>query len=349
VGGRDLEATVMENVMELPKRSHILGAGFEVPRTVVRNDDLSSVLSTSDEWIIQRSGIRERHYVDDGNGSSALAERAARQAIAAAGLTPADIDLLICATLSSNIDFPGNSSFIQQRLGLGGILAFDVRNQCSSFLYMLSVADQYVRTGGARHVLVIGSEVHSTGIEYADRSRHVTVLFGDGAGAVVVGPSPDDNRGLLTINLHSEGAHAQKLCLLGPASLSKPRLALDWTPDDISGWPQMDGRFVFRHAVTRMGECIEEALAAIGAGKDDIRMLLPHQANLRINQLVAMGLGISDDRMANNIERYGNTTAATIPILLAETLAAGRIHDNDLVCLSAFGSGFTWGAALLRW
>lgn len=333
----------------MPKRSHILGAGSELPRTVVTNAELSAVLDTSDDWIHQRSGIRERHYVDDGEGSSALAERAARKAIAAAGLEPGDIDLLICATLSPDVDFPGNSSFIQQRLGLGAVLAFDVRNQCSSFLYMLSVADQYVRTGGARHVLVIGSEVHSTGIEYTDRSRHVTVLFGDGAGAVVVGPSPDDERGLLTINLHSEGAYAEKLCLLGPGSLRKPRLALDWTPADIYGWPQMDGRFVFRHAVKRMGECIEEALAAIGAGKDDITMLLPHQANLRINQLVAMGLGIDEDRMANNIERYGNTTAATIPILLAETLDAGRIHDNDLVCLAAFGSGFTWAAALLRW
>ncbi|MBI5504815.1 MAG: ketoacyl-ACP synthase III [Deltaproteobacteria bacterium] len=333
----------------MPKRSHILGAGFELPRTVVTNDELSAVLDTSDEWIHQRSGIRERRYVDDGEGSSALAERAARKAIAAAGLEPGDIDLLICATLSPDVDFPGNSSFIQQRLGLAGILAFDVRNQCSSFLYMLSVADQYVRTGGARHVLVIGSEVHSSGIEYADRSRHVTVLFGDGAGAVVVGASPDGERGLLTINLHCEGAYADKLCLLGPGSLRKPRLALDWTPADIYGWPQMDGRFVFRHAVKRMGECIEEALAVIGASKDDIRMLLPHQANLRINQLVAMGLRIDDERMANNIERYGNTTAATIPILLAETLDAGRIHDNDLVCLAAFGSGFTWAAALLRW
>jgi len=335
--------------MPLPKRSHILGAGSEVPRTVVRNDELAAVLDTSDDWIFQRSGIRERHYVDDGEGSAALAERAARKAIAAAGIEPRDIDLIICGTLSPDVDSPGNSSFVQQRLGLCGVLAFDVRNQCSSFMYMLAIADQYVRSGGARHVLVIGSEVHSTGIEYADRSRHVTVLFGDGAGAVVVGPSPDDEHGLLTINLHCEGAHAQKLCLLGPASLHKPRLALDWTPADIYGWPQMDGRFVFRHAVTRMGQCIEEALAAIGATKEEISMLLPHQANLRINQLVAMGLGIGDDRMANNIERYGNTTAATIPLLLSETLDAGRIKRDDLVCLAAFGSGFTWSAALLRW
>jgi 3-oxoacyl-[acyl-carrier-protein] synthase III len=335
--------------MTLPLRSHILGVGYEVPATVVTNGDLAGVLDTSDEWIQQRSGIRERHYVDDDQGSAPLAERAARRAIEQAGLTPPDIDLIICGTLSPDVDFPGNSAFVQHRLGLGGVLAFDVRNQCSGFLYMLAIADQYVRTGGARNVLIVGSEVHSSGIEYADRSRHVTVLFGDGAGAAVVGAAREEGTGLHTINLHSDGAFAEKLCLLGPGSLRKPRLAKDWTPADAYGWPQMDGKLVFRHAVTRMTQTIEEALADIGATKADISILLPHQANLRINQLVAMGLGLDDTRMANNIDRYGNTTAATIPILLCETLAAGRIRKGDLVCLAAFGSGFTWGAALLRW
>ena len=335
--------------MTLPARSHILGAGFEVPQTIVTNDDLATTLATSDEWIQQRSGIKARRYVDDDCGSVPLAERAARRAIEMAGITPDQIDLIVCGSLSPDVDFPGNSSFLQQRLGLEGVLAFDVRNQCSAFLYMLSIADQYVRTGGARYVLVVGSEVHSSGIEYADRSRHVTVLFGDGAGAVVIGPSPDADRGLLTINLHAEGSYAHKLCLLGPGSLRKPRVYEGWSPADIYGWPQMDGKLVFRHAVTRMTEAVEEALADIGASKGDIAMLLPHQANLRINQMVAMGLGIDDTRMANNIDRYGNTTAATIPILLAETLEAGRIKQGDLVCLAAFGSGFTWGAALLRW
>jgi 3-oxoacyl-[acyl-carrier-protein] synthase-3 len=333
----------------LPARSHILGAGFEVPRTVVTNDDLSKILDTDDAWIQQRSGIRERHYVDDAEGSAPLAERAARTAIKRAGIGVDDIDLILCGTLSPDVDFPGNSAFLQERLGLAGRPAFDIRNQCSGFLYMLAMADQYIRTGGARYVLVVGSEVHSSGLEFADRSRHVTVLFGDGAGAVVVGPSPSPDCGLLTINLHSEGAFADKLCLLGPGSLAKPRLAKDWTPADIYGWPQMDGRFVFRHAVTRMTESIEEALAAVGKTKEDIAMVLPHQANLRINQLVAMGLGFGDDRMANNIDRYGNTTAATIPILLSETWEAGRIKEGDLVCLAAFGAGFTWGAALYSW
>lgn len=333
----------------LPARSHILGVAFEVPKTVVTNDDLSQILDTTDEWIQQRSGIRERHYVDDDQGSAPLAARAALAAIAKAGIEPGDIDLILCGTLSPDIDFPGNAALVQERLGLAGRPAFDVRNQCSGFLYMLAIADQYIRTGGARHVLVIGSEVHSSGLEFEDRSRHVTVLFGDGAGAAVLGPSPSAERGLLTMNLHCEGTFAEKLCLLGPGSLHKPRLAKDWTPADIYGWPQMEGKFVFRHAVTRMTESIEEALAAVGRTKEDIAMVIPHQANLRINQLVAMGLGFGDDRMANNIDRYGNTTAATIPILLTETLDAGRIREGDLVCLAAFGAGFTWGAALYHW
>jgi len=338
-----------QSTAELPSRSHILGVGFEVPRTVVTNDDLSQILDTTDEWIRQRSGIRERHYVDDDQGSAPLAAKAALTAIERAGIQPGDIDLILCGTLSPDIDFPGNAALVQERLGLAGCPVFDVRNQCSGFLYMLAIADQYIRTGGARHVLVIGSEVHSSGLEFTDRSRHVTVLFGDGAGAAVVGPSPSPDRGLLTINLHCEGAFAEKLCLLGPGSIHKPRLAKDWTPADIYGWPQMDGKFVFRHAVTRMTESIEEALAAIGRTREDISMVIPHQANLRINQLVAMGLGLGDDRMANNIDRYGNTTAATIPILLTETWEAGRIREGDLVCLAAFGAGFTWGAALYNW
>lgn len=334
---------------QIPMRSHILGSGFEVSKTIVTNDELSTVLDTDDAWIQKRSGIRERHYVDDAEGSVPLADRAARRAIEKAGIRVVDIDLILCGTLSPDIDFPGNSALLQERLGLAGKPALDIRNQCSGFLYMLAIADQYVRSGGAKYVLIVGSEVHSSGLEFQDRSRHVTVLFGDGAGAVVVGPSPSPDRGLLTINLHSEGAFAEKLCLLGPGSLHKPRLPKDWTSSDIYGWPQMDGQFVFKHAVTRMTQCIEEALAAIGKTKDDISMVIPHQANLRINQLVAMGFGFGDDRMANNIDRYGNTTAATIPILLTETWEAGRIKDGDLVCFAAFGAGFTWAAALFRW
>ncbi len=335
--------------MTLPRRTTILGAGACLPDRVVTNDDLAGVMDTNHEWIEKRSGIHERRYVDNHEGSVPLAEKAARQALEQAGIEAGDLDMVICATLSQDVDFPGNSSLLQERLGIPGTMAFDVHNQCSGFLYSLALADSYVRTGGARHVLVVGSEVHSSGIEFADRSRHVTVLFGDGAGAVVVGPSPDGERGIVAMNLCAQGAYAEKLCTLGPGSRWKPRVRSEQVPEDIFIWPQMEGKFVFRHAVTRMTEAVNEVLEQTGHQADDIDMFLPHQANLRINQLVGMGLNIGEDRMANNIERCGNTTAATIPILLTETLAAGRIKTGDLVCLAAFGAGFTWGAALLRW
>jgi 3-oxoacyl-[acyl-carrier-protein] synthase-3 len=335
--------------VSLPSRSAILASAFRVPETAVTNDDLATVMDTSDEWIQQRSGIRERHYVDNDQGASELAAIAARQAVEQAGLTLADIDLVICATLSPDVDFPGNSSLLCDRLGLVGVPAFDIRNQCSGFLYLLAIADQYIRTGGARHVLIAGTEVHSTGLDYSDRGRGVTVLFGDGAGVAVVGPSPDGERGLLSINLHAEGKHADKLCLEGPSALCKPRFPVDWKITDDYHYPKMNGKYVFRHAVTRMSECIMEVVEAAGCTVGDIDMLLPHQANLRINQMVADILKLDESRTANNIDRYGNTTAATIPILLTETVEAGRIKPGDLVCMASFGAGFTWGAALMRW
>jgi 3-oxoacyl-[acyl-carrier-protein] synthase-3 len=335
--------------VSLPERSNILATAFRVPETAVTNDELAAVMDTSDDWIRKRSGIEQRHYVDNDQGSSALAEEAAREAIAKAGLGLGDIDLVVCATLSSDVDFPGNSSLVCERLGLAGVPAFDVSNQCSGFLYMLAIADQYIRTGGARHVLIIGSEVHSTGLDYTDRGRGVTVLFGDGAGAAVIGPSTDPERGLLAIKLHAEGAYAEKLCLIGPSGRRKPRIPEDWTPADAYHYPVMDGKYVFKHAVTRMAETIVEVLEATGMSAGDIDMLVPHQANLRINQMVASVLEIDESHTANNIQRYGNTTAATIPILLTETVDEGRIKPGDLVCVAAFGAGFTWGAALLRW
>ncbi len=335
--------------MSAPERSTILGWGACVPETVVTNDDLAGLMDTSDEWIQKRSGIKERRYVDNDDGSVGLAETASRDALNRAGLSPADIDLIVCGSLSPDIDFPGNSALLQRRLAISGPMAFDVRNQCSAFLYLMAIADQYVRTGGASNVLVVGSEVHSTGIEYADRSRHVTVLFGDGAGAVVIGASPDSDTGFLASDLHSDGRYVGALCVDGPGSRRKPRVPDGWTDTDIYTYPQMDGSTVFKHAVRGMTASVETVTASAGFSKDDIDMLLPHQANLRINQLVAMGLGIDDARMANNIDRYGNTTAATIPILLAETLEEGRIKKGDLLCFTAFGAGFTWGSALLRW
>jgi 3-oxoacyl-[acyl-carrier-protein] synthase-3 len=335
---------------ETAPRSRILGWGFAVPNTVITNDDLAPVVDTSDEWIQKRTGIRERRYVDDDQGSVPLAERAARRAAEKAGVALEDIDAIVCGSLSPDIDFPGNSSLLHARLGISPRLVFDIRNQCSAFVYGLSVADQLIRTGAARHVLLVGSEVHSSGLDFqGGRGRDVTVLFGDGAGAVVVGPG-DAQRGLLAMRLHADGRFAEKLAVLGPGHRRCPRVDAELAPPESDFiYPVMEGRLVFKHAVESMTDVIEAVVAEAGVRVDDIDMLLPHQANLRINQLVAMGLEIGDERMANNIDRYGNTTAATIPILLSETAEAGRIAEGDLVCMAAFGAGFTWGAALYRW
>ncbi len=331
-------------------RSRVVGWGFKVPQTVITNDDLAEVVDTSDEWVFKRSGIRERRYVDDAEGSVPLAEVAARDAMAMAGVEPGQIDVVICGSLSPDIDSPGNAALLQQRLGLAAKLVFDLRNQCSSFIYGVVTADQFIRSGGARYVLVVGSEVHSSGLDFQGRrGRDVTVLFGDGAGAVVVGAG-DDEHGMLAFNLHAEGEFAEKLATIGPGSRRKPRLSRDLLPPESPHvYPIMEGRYVFKHAVQRMSESILEVLSAADLAIDDLSMLLPHQANLRINQFVAAQVGLGEDRVANNIERYGNTTAATIPILLSETMAAGRISEGDIVCMAAFGAGFTWGSALYRW
>jgi 3-oxoacyl-[acyl-carrier-protein] synthase-3 len=335
---------------ETTTTSRILGWGFEVPRTVVTNDDLAPIVDTSDEWVVKRTGIRERRYVDDDRGSVPLAENASRRALEVAGLDASQIDAIVCGTLSPDIDFPGNSALLHERLGIEPRLAFDIRNQCSGFVYGLSIADQLVRTGAARYVLLVGSEVHSSGLDFqGGRGRDVTVLFGDGAGAVVVGAG-DEEHGLLGIKLHADGRYAEKLAVVGPAHKRKPRVDLDVAPPENPFiYPVMEGRLVFKHAVESMTKVVKDVVDEAGLGVEDIDMLLPHQANLRINQLVAMGLGIGDERMANNIDRYGNTTAATIPILLCEAIAAARIAEGDLVCMAAFGAGFTWGAALYRW
>jgi 3-oxoacyl-[acyl-carrier-protein] synthase-3 len=332
------------------QRSAILGWGCAVPETVITNDDLAPIVDTSDEWVRKRTGIRERRYVDDASGSVPLAERSVRDALRVAGRDVGDVDAVICASLSPDIDFPGNSSLLQERLGLGPCIAFDVRNQCSGFVYSLSVADVLVRSGRAGCVLVVGSEVHSSGLDFqGGRGRDVTVLFGDGAGAVVVGAG-DEKRGLLAARLCADGRFSDKLAVLGPAHKRKPRVDVSLSPPESPFiYPVMEGRLVFKHAVEAMTEVIRAVAADAGVTVDDISMLLPHQANLRINQLVAMGLGFGEDRMANNIDRYGNTTAATIPILLTEVMQAGRIKPGDLVCTAAFGAGFTWGAALYRW
>ena len=332
------------------QNSRILGLGHHVPDRVVTNDDLSKVMDTSDDWIQQRTGIRERHWNAGDAGPADLGLPAAREALAAAGIAAADLDLIMLATLSPDIDFPSSASLLQRQLGVTGMPAMDVRNQCSGFIYMLSVADKFIRTGSAKHVLCVGAETHSTGLDQTTSGREVAVIFGDGAGAVVLGPEPDASKGILSTHLHSEGKFAEKLMVEVPTSSCHPRVG----PEMLTGpgsrlWPRMEGRYVFKHAVTRFPEVIQEALAASGYTTDDLDLLIPHQANLRISQFVAGGLGLPEEKVFNNIDRYGNTTAASIPIALHEAVEAGRIAPGALVCLAAFGAGFTWAAALMRW
>jgi 3-oxoacyl-[acyl-carrier-protein] synthase-3 len=330
--------------------SRILGIGRYVPENVVTNDDLSKLMDTTDDWIQQRTGIKQRRFVMGDVGPGDLAAPAARQAIADAGIEPKDIDLILLGSLSPDFDFPCGCSVVARELGLRGVPVMDVRNQCSGFVYMLAVADKFIKTGGARHVLVVGAETHSTGLDLSTAGREVAVIFGDGAAAVVMGPEPDPAKGVLTTHLHSEGKYAWKLMVEVPTSLCQPRVS----PEMLAGpgsrlWPRMEGRYVFKHAVTRFPEVVKEALAATGLTIDDIDLFIPHQANLRISQMVAMGLELPPEKMFNNIERYGNTTAASIPLALYEAREAGLVRDGALVCLAAFGAGFTWGAALIRW
>jgi len=331
------------------RNSRILGIGCCVPERVVTNDDLTEVMETSDEWIQQRTGIRERHYSGDGVGAADLGLIAAQQAMRAAGVEASDIDLIVFATLSPDVDMPASACLLQAKLGVAGVPAFDVRNQCSGFLYGLAIADKFIKTGTCSRVLMVGAEIHSTGIDLTTRGREVAVIFGDGAGAVVLGPA-EPGEGILSTHLHAQGRFAEKLWIEAPGTRARPRLSEKMLEaDDPPIFPKMEGRYVFRHAVTRFPEVIREALDANGLGVQDLSLLIPHQANLRISQLVASGLELPDDKVFNNIDRYGNTTAASIPLALYEAIQANRVKSGDLVCLAAFGAGFTWASALIRW
>jgi 3-oxoacyl-[acyl-carrier-protein] synthase III len=330
--------------------SRILGLGHHVPERVVTNADLTRVMDTSDEWIQQRTGIRERHFVTADAGPADLGVRAAEAALREAGVRAADLDLILLGTLSPDVDFPCSASLLQRHLGVRGMPAMDVRNQCSGFLYMLAVADKFIRTGGARRVLCVGAETHSTGLDLSTVGREVAVIFGDGAGAAVLGAEPDPRKGVLSTHLHAEGRYAEKLMVECPTARQRPRVTDDMLDTPGSRlWPRMEGRYVFKHAVTRFPEVIREALEANGLTVADLDLLIPHQANLRISQLVAMGLELPEEKVFNNIQRYGNTTAGSIPIALHEAVLAGRVRPGDLVCLAAFGAGFTWASALIRW
>ncbi len=333
-------------------RSRITGCGHFLPDRIVKNIDLLEFMETSDEWIQERTGIVERRWIDPSSGenTSTMGAKAAERAMKDAGVSKEEIDFIIFATLSPDMYFPGGGVRVQDILGMPTIGALDVRNQCSGFVYALSVADQFIKTGMYKNILVIGSENHSGGLEKSTRGRGVTVIFGDGAGAVVLSRSEVDSRGLLSTHLHAEGAHATQLSLLAPNTGNwVDRLIKENNPEDASYYPYMNGQFVFKHAVVRFSEVINEALQHNGLSSSDIDVLIPHQANLRIAQFIQHKFGLKDDQVFNNIMRYGNTTAASIPIALSEAVEQGRIKKGDLVIMAAFGSGFTWASAIFRW
>ncbi len=327
-------------------RARIAGVGHYVPEKVVTNFDLEKMMDTSDEWIRERSGIVERHYVSDGETNADLAEKASLKAIEAAGKKPEDIDFIIFATLQSDYFFPGAGCLLQERLGLPGVPALDIRNQCSGFVYGLSIADQYIKTGMYKNILLVGSEIQSRGIDLTTRGRDVAVLFGDGAGAVVIDRSTDE-RGIMTTHLHADGKYVKELWCEDPGSVKSPRITHEMI-DSTSIWPYMNGRAVFKYAVTKFPEVIREALEATGVDKDEVDLVIPHQANMRITEAVRMRLELPEEKVYSNIHKYGNTTAASIPIALSEAIAEGVIKENSLVCFAAFGSGFTWASALVR-
>lgn len=333
--------------------SKISGLGYFVPENIVTNDDLSKIIDTNDEWIQERTGIQERRHIVKGSGetTTTMAVKASKIAIERSGVDKMDIDFIVFATLSPDYYFPGSGVLLQKELGLRTVGALDVRNQCSGFVYALSVADQFIKTGMYKNILVVGSEVHSLGLDMTTRGRSVSVIFGDGAGAAVLSREEDVTKGILSTHLHSEGEHAKELSLLAPGMGGRwiTDILSDNNPDDESYFPYMNGQFVFKNAVTRFSEVINEALEANQLKVSDINMLIPHQANLRISQFIQKKFGLTDDQVFNNIQKYGNTTAASIPIALTEAWELGKIKSGDVVVLAAFGSGFTWASAIVKW
>lgn len=336
--------------MSTLRYSEIAGVGHYVPSRVVTNADLTELMDTTDEWIQERTGIRERRWFEEGKDTTAnMGANAARKALEAAGLTPDDVQMIVFATLSPDYFFPGSGVLMQRELGIKDpIPAFDVRNQCSGFVYALSMADQFIKTGMYDTVLVVGSEIHSSGLDISTRGRAVSVIFGDGAGAVVLRPSTREGHGILSTHLHSQGEHAEELIVREPGSNRNNRVEYV-VANELDMYPYMNGQNVFKNAVVRFPQVIKEALDQNNYQPADIDMLIPHQANLRITQFVQQKMGLPDDKVYSNIQRYGNTTAASVPIALSEAVQEGRIKRGDLVCLAAFGSGFTWASALIKW
>jgi 3-oxoacyl-[acyl-carrier-protein] synthase III len=346
-------------------RSKIAGIGMYVPSNVVTNNDLTKYMDTNDEWIQERTGIKERRYAHrTDETTTTMGVEAATVAIERAGITPQDIDFIVFATLSPDYYFPGCGVLLQRAMKMKQVGALDVRNQCSGFVYAVSVADQFIKSGMYKNILVVGAEKHSFGLDLSTRGRNVSVIFGDGAGAVVLQPTNDENRGILSTHLHSDGTDAEILAMFNPgthanhwkenaATFNEGELADMFMShamiDNAENFPTMDGPAVFKTAVVKFPEVIMEALAANGYQAADLKLLIPHQANLRIAQFVQHKLKLRDDQVHNNIQKYGNTTAASVPIALCEAWEEGKLNEGDLVCLAAFGSGFTWASALLKW
>lgn len=344
----------------------IAGIGSYLPERVVTNEELTQLMDTSDEWIRERTGIKERRYAKRFEETTAtMGAAAAKIAMERAGITAADVDFVIFATLSPDYFFPGCGVLVQRMLGLKEVGALDIRNQCSGFIYGISIADQFIKTGMYKNILLIGSETHSYALDFSTRGRNVSVIFGDGAAAVVLQPTQEAGRGILSTHLHSDGNDAEILSMPNPGFHCGVHRA-EWAPavpenpygsvfinqelvDKEDFYPYMDGQVVFKKAVIKMPEAIMEALQANDLTTSDIQLLVPHQANLRISQYMQQSLGLKEGIVFNNIQKYGNTTAASVPIALCEAWEAGRVNKGDLVCLATFGSGFTWGSALMRW
>ncbi len=347
-------------------KTKIAGIGFYVPEQIVTNNDLKKYMDTSDEWIQERTGIKERRFAHrTEETTTTMGVLAAKIALERAGITKDDVDFVIFATISPDYYFPGCGVLLQRALQMKEVGALDVRNQCSGFIYALSIADQYIKTGMYKNILLVASEKHSFGLDFSTRGRNISVIFGDGAGAVVLQPTQEENEGILSTHLHSDGTSAEILAMFNPGTHAN-----HWTENKLASFddaeagemfmshsmieeaqnfPNMDGPSVFKKAIVKFPEVIVEALEQNNLKTTDLNMLIPHQANLRISQFVQQKLKLTDDQVFNNIQKYGNTTAASIPIALCEAWEAGKIQKGDLVCLAAFGSGFTWGSALLRW
>ena len=333
-------------------RSKIIGLGKFLPDNIVTNQDLAKKIDTSNEWIIERTGIEQRRHIKkgDGNTTSSMGAEAAKIALANANMSAGEVDLILFATLSPDYYMPGSGVFVQKILNIPTCPAMDIRNACSGFVYGMATADQFIKTGMYKNILVIGSETQSGAIDMTTRGRDIAVIFGDGAGAAVVSRCDSEDSGILSSHLHSEGENVDDLVMIAPNTNKwVTEIVSENDPEDLSYYPYMNGKAVFKNAVSRFEEVINAGLNHNNLKTEDIGLLIPHQANLRISQFIQRKLKLRDDQVFNNIMRYGNTTAASIPIALTEAVEEGKVKDGDIIVLAAFGAGFSWGSTIIKW